>query len=306
MVLKKPRQLLIVFGTFAGLSIAALFVLDSHREFGRELTALEAQLHTETRLLAEHARLSIAAADVVLMEVEASVARIGLGGLGNDQAYWEAFRGMLDRTPQLKSLVIADAEGMLAFSTAVFPLLEVFDISDREYFNAHLRGEKHFVGKPIIGRISSHPIIPVSIRLDGPGGEFKGVIISALDMTYFQDPFTGASDQIELQIGIYRDDGVALSTMPALEGRQAAGSQLGLSASVASPEEDVISLEDSHVGKRIVVQRRVDGYPILVSQLRLQCLSSWSVSSMDTQRAGISGLCHGCRSFDFLHKQINA
>jgi len=56
------------------------------------------------------------------------------------------------------------------------------DLSDREHIRVHLTGEHKglFIGKPVTGRVSGHPTIQVTERVEAPDGKLAGVIIFSL------------------------------------------------------------------------------------------------------------------------------
>ncbi|MDR3562124.1 MAG: EAL domain-containing protein [Negativicutes bacterium] len=66
-----------------------------------------------------------------------------------------------------------------------------YDISDRDYFCA-LRDEavdRMYVGKTIMGRQSHQMTIPLSRRITGPDGSFRGIFVIAVSPTYLMESF---------------------------------------------------------------------------------------------------------------------
>jgi signal transduction histidine kinase len=80
--------------------------------------------------------------------------------------------------PGVAQATIIDPNGKLTKTT-----LEAHpsstDLGDREHFRVHLDGKFHglFIGKTVVGRISGVPILPISLRVDAPGGAFLGVLV---------------------------------------------------------------------------------------------------------------------------------
>lgn len=266
MVFRKPRLLLIMLGTLAILALGALFALDGYLEHQRRLSALTEQLRMEAKLLSEHARLSFAAADLVLTEIETTAKRTGLHALANSRDYWESFRELVARTPQLGAVNIADAEGTVRFSTAVFPAPAGVNIGNRELFIAHRQGQQRFIGKSAVDRTTRRQFIPVSIRLNDPEGAFNGAIISTLDTSYFKNVYTEMAVNSDLRIGIFRVDGTALSLPSGMNASPVALQPFAFGAGLQVGDGDWHSfVGSSEETRRIVAQQRVEGYPILVS-----------------------------------------
>jgi diguanylate cyclase (GGDEF)-like protein/PAS domain S-box-containing protein len=69
------------------------------------------------------------------------------------------------------------------------------DLSDREYFQVHQRGEGNgmYVGVPAKGRLTGEWAIHMSRRIDRPDGSFGGVVLAAVDTHYFTN-FYGKAD----------------------------------------------------------------------------------------------------------------
>jgi PAS domain S-box-containing protein len=78
------------------------------------------------------------------------------------------------------------------------------DMSDRDYFRVHIDGTSRdtYIGRPVIGRLSTLPIIPVSRALRRPNGELMGVLMVAVDVNALEDIWVdvglGSGDVIEL------------------------------------------------------------------------------------------------------------
>ncbi len=78
------------------------------------------------------------------------------------------------------------------------------DMSDRDYFRVHADGTSRdtYIGRPVIGRLSTLPIIPVSRALRRPNGELMGVLVVAVDVNALEDIWfdvgLGSGDVIEL------------------------------------------------------------------------------------------------------------
>ena len=86
-------------------------------------------------------------------------------------------------------LVLADEQGN-AFTTAYAekPVAWI-NVFDREHFKVHMGQDtgKVFVGKPVIGRITGKPIIPITRRINKADGTFGGVAMALIEPARFTD-----------------------------------------------------------------------------------------------------------------------
>lgn len=253
-----PRRLLIGLGLLAILSIGVLLGLDAYREHKRDQAVLEEQLTAAAELLAEHAQLSFAAADVILAEVEADIRQGGLEAFASEESSWDS----LYRTPQFSSLAVFDATGNMRFWTLASPA-GAPDSAPHEAFEAHRRGLSRHIGEPVSDRISGKRLLPVSMRLGDGRGTFLGIAVVYLDVAYFEAFYIQVRDKLDVRIGMSRRDGTVLALYPDVPAMLSARAQ-----------EDIKKLFErgesaSYVGassldgrKRIGAYRHVDGYPL--------------------------------------------
>jgi len=90
------------------------------------------------------------------------------------------------------TLAIADAEGRVVLHG--LDTMPNADVRDREWFSEHRKNKslELLIGRPVMGRLTGRPVIPVSKRIDNPDGSFGGVIFTGVNTSYFTDFFTGA------------------------------------------------------------------------------------------------------------------
>src|SRR5262249_15923136 len=101
------------------------------------------------------------------------------GTLTEDFARWA---NEIDMSDDLTAqLTLIDAKGQLV-GTNLGPVTKSTDLGDREYFKVHRNSSEIglFIGKPLIGRFSNKPMIPLSRVLRTPHGEFAGVVVASI------------------------------------------------------------------------------------------------------------------------------
>ncbi|WP_051282026.1 putative bifunctional diguanylate cyclase/phosphodiesterase [Azovibrio restrictus] len=163
----------------------ALLVLDGYRARERELRFAEHNLEILSRVLEGHAQASIEKIDVALRFVADNYGRWqqqeGSAGVNNRLAQ------VLAGIPESQSLRIADAHGHFIHDAS--GTLSTATITDRAYFLRQRRepGAGLVLSEPIFARITRNWVITLSRRLEGPGGEFLGLVQAAVPATLFEN-----------------------------------------------------------------------------------------------------------------------
>lgn len=265
MYLRRPNQLLVKLAVFLVICIGGFLAYDVRYEYERELSTLKQHLPAEARLSAEHAELSLATAHRALRELEETVRQKGIEQLEGDREYWQRARRTLARIPQLAQMAIMDAQGNVRFTSSTFPTPTV-NVTDREYFRAHAQGQRLHINSTVSARDNGRMVLPVTRRINGPEGEFQGVLFASLDMDYFQALHSSLRNGRDLRIGMFRKDGAILSLYPAppmgigktLEAQSTAGAFTSVSSfapAITTSAEGV---------RELVAYRALNTFPVVV------------------------------------------
>jgi two-component sensor histidine kinase len=185
---------------FVVLTALLLFEVLAAREDA--LRAAAAATERLDRALADHARETVSAVRAVLATVAAHLGSLeSLGRLRPDDAAAELALGVRG-LPYLKGVTYFGPDGRLLASSLPGPA-EPADVSDRDYFLAHRDGSVDpIVGRPVRSPQDGGWVVPLSHRVELPGGRFGGVLVAVVDPRHFQDFYEA------LQIG--RNGAVAL------------------------------------------------------------------------------------------------
>jgi len=107
-------------------------------------------------------------------------------------AHEYAERGDLERVDEalavnqgyVQSIIVVDRDGNVRSGNRG---AAEASLADRDFFRYHRdhAGHSLLVGQPLRGRLSGKTIIPVSRRLEAPGGGFGGILSAAVDPGYF-------------------------------------------------------------------------------------------------------------------------
>ncbi|MHB0776098.1 diguanylate cyclase domain-containing protein [Halomonas sp. WWR20] len=223
MLLKKPRYLLVGLGTLAVATAALLLGIGAHNEYERDLVTLQKQLEAQAVLLSEHAESSFSAAELILTEVASEVQLRRLDGYVSSSTLWGPMYRTVMRSPQIGGMLIADAHGETVFIANKLPNATIQGVAQYDFFQTLRDGSELHIGAPITVRDSDDTLIPVSGRLQNSNGEFVGVVAVLLDAAYFKNFYTRAQRDLDLRIGMFREDGESLILYPAPTGAMPSG-----------------------------------------------------------------------------------
>lgn len=95
------------------------------------------------------------------------------------------FKDILNKTPQLANIGLADREGNLICSGA--PFSGRVNVSDFYYFRQVLAEKKFVAGEYAVGRVTGKPSLHVARPVLDGEGEVKAVLYAALDLVQFNE-----------------------------------------------------------------------------------------------------------------------
>lgn len=178
------RQVLGIFGVW--LCLVTWIFYDLHLSRQRELSAAERSASTLVKVLEAHLYSSIQKIDFRLQQFVDRYQYAVFSRVRRDIIEPELRTG-LAFFPEASSFRVADAAGNYVYD-AVGDLASV-SIADRDYFRRHKdsRDSGLVISEPIQSRVTGRWVIVLSRRLEDPKGNFAGIVLAALDATYFQN-----------------------------------------------------------------------------------------------------------------------
>jgi PAS domain S-box-containing protein len=175
-------------------------------------------------------------------------------------------RELIAGTPQIRSMLIARADGQVTDSTSTADL--PFSIADRPHFIA-LRDNPPpgpVISAPLIARTDGLPAISVSRRLETPTGDFDGIVATALDPSYFRDIYQSLALRDGSVIALFRNDGVRLlSYSRSARPDSDAASESDPQPELATMPDGLSYVRDGTGGERRIMSSRHVGDQPLVS-----------------------------------------
>ena len=193
---------------------------------------------------------------------------------GTDPLHDTAFQALVDEMRRasggLIDLRMVSSTGKLYYIGAHLPQAQA-DVSDREYFTSQLAlpGQTPglHVSTPVLSRVTSSWIIPVSWKMTSPVGDML-VLFAAINV----DILSGLHDRMRFKpegtILLVRTDGAVLSRVPLdlkLQSKNLSSTPMFLSEYGKKPRGDFVSDGSTTDGiVRLVTYERLEEHPVIV------------------------------------------
>ncbi|HEY6256590.1 MAG TPA: EAL domain-containing protein [Xanthobacteraceae bacterium] len=246
-------------------------------------------------VLADQMSRSLQSIDAVLSDLKSSSKSLDTDGPEAVRAAFDRgsfYRSLIqfrDRLPQVFNIAIADATGQVVVSTAAWPAPNV-NVADRDYFNdARTRVDGGLsTSIPIDNRINGTRTIVFARRLEGPSGNFIGIVYASVNSKYFEDIYESTQSVHSLIFTLVRQDGTILFRHPSavdLVGQRLSAAPVWLDAITRGVDGyRILGRSDGKV--RYVSVRPVPGYALFVntSVTESLALAGWA------RRSAIIGL----------------
>ena len=220
-----------VIGTALILGTIAVASLDIRAQYQTAINDHRRALTQLARVLAEDTSRYTSVVDLVLRDVQSRIAERGIltaeqfrRDLASETIY-DLLRTRVRDLPQSSAIGLIDATGrMVNFSRAWPP--PVLNAHDRDFFQylATHDDPAPYLGAVERGRISDARVLFVARRIDGPHGEFLGVIVGVLDIADLTERYQAVLTQAGKSIALLRRDGLVLARYP--NGNTAIGRRL--------------------------------------------------------------------------------
>ena len=281
----RSRQLVkISIALIVALIVGALFAIWELRQGA--ITDAEEDNHRLGVVLAEQTTRTFQAVDLVLQDlaekiVSGSVHDLatlhdGFGG----QAVHDALAKRHIDLPQTSAFSILDAEGRFVNNSRDLGVTEI-SFADRSHFRhfASTPDPGPFISEPLHSRVDAGaPTVYLARRLTARDGTFLGIVLAAIELSYFDAFFSNTGFSGGTSVTILRGDGLILVHYPepGLYGKQ---------MPVNSPWYDTVRSGEGHYrsaglddqGPRLVFVHPLSAYPIVVDVVRLESatLARW-------------------------------
>jgi PAS domain S-box-containing protein len=220
----------IACGVAAVLAGWGLLGLDLWRHHERDVAEAERQTRNLVSVLEDHTARTIQAVDQALAAI-ADGQEVDFLDHGERARAEANLTDRLALLPQLRALLILDSEGKV-LATSLPRRFAPDSMGDREFFR-DLRDAKPGAGLHISGLVraqsSGRWVLGMSRRINGPNGEFRGVVHGAVDPAFFAELYQTIDLGAHSNVTLFDRDGDIIARWPKHEafiGRSIAASRL--------------------------------------------------------------------------------
>jgi diguanylate cyclase (GGDEF)-like protein/PAS domain S-box-containing protein len=217
----RPAHLLVICGLLLAVAVIAGSVVMMTDLRDRALDASERELKNTALILAEQTDRAFQAVDLMQSGI---VERLSALGIASAEDFERAMSGhdvhlsLKDRArglPHVGSITLINAQGKLFNFSRFWPLPDI-DVTDREFYKV-LKADTAlmlYMGEPVQNRATGSWTIHLVRKVAGPNGEFLGLILGAMEMSYFDKFFETVALGDGGRVRLFRDDGVLLASHP--------------------------------------------------------------------------------------------
>ena len=273
------RKAAVLFIAAVCLCLCGLLYLQLEQSRSHDLRQAQIASSNLTRAMAQQAEDTFMKADLVLTSL---VDWIQIDGFGPPQRprLQKTFARRVQALNQLHGIFLFDQKGQWVV-TSFDNMPRGSGVADREYFKFHQQNVSTVahIGPAIRSRDSGEWIIPISRRVNDKNGQFQGVLMAGIKMSYFDQFFKSFSidDNGSMFLGL--TDGTLLARRPFIEskiGTSLARSEVFEKFLPRAPSGSAMSTSLVDGVVRLFGYRQLEAYPLVVS----------AASSKDTILAG--------------------
>ena len=195
--------------------------------------------------------------------------------------------------PFIGSLTIINDKGKVINFSRQWPVPDI-DVTDRDFFKAFQSDPQltSFLSVPVHNRATGTAVMHLARKMTGAGGEFRGLISGAMELSYFEEFFSRVALAPDSTISLYRYDGVLLARYPRVA--DVIGRRFPAATAVklmAIADHGVATTKSARTGQeRLIAAYGVQGYPIVLSASKTlpTILANWQKTA--NYLAGIATL----------------
>ncbi|WP_160105014.1 sensor domain-containing diguanylate cyclase [Pseudomonas izuensis] len=274
------RKAAVLFIATVCLCLCALLYLQLEQSRRHDLSQAQVASSNLTRAMAQQAEDTFMKADLVLTSLVDWIQVDGFDAPLRPRLQ-KTFARRVQALDQLHGILLFDQKGQWVV-TSFESLPRGPGVADREYFKFHQQNVSSVahIGPAIRSRENGEWIIPVSKRVNDRNGQFQGVLLAGIKMSYFDQFFKSFSIDDNGSMFVALTDGTLLARRPFVE------SQIGTSLAQGEIFQNLLpqapsgnamftSMVDGVV--RLFGYRQLEAYPLVVSAAtsRDSILAGW-------------------------------
>ena len=169
----------------------------------------------------------------------------------------------------LGSLLVTDKAGDVVIDSHSVPPRHIY-LGDRDYFQVHQASDDVglYISEPFMPRATGlERSLGLSRRLNGPHGEFNGIVVGTLRLNYFRRLFDGINLGPHATVTLIRTDGTLLMRRPYNEkliGRNLADAT-AFQKRLLAPEGSYVDIAGIDGIERLFSFRHIGDHPLIVT-----------------------------------------
>jgi diguanylate cyclase (GGDEF)-like protein/PAS domain S-box-containing protein len=281
-----PERMIIVCAVTLAIIVAGSASLIVFNLYNRVFSENERALTNSALIIAKQIEQTFTTIEAVQKGLSEDISR--LPGIGKKT--FERLLGSYDVHVKLRdkaggmsyvgSLIIFDADGKLINFSRQWPLPEI-SIADRNYFKAVKDGpgSTSFLSEPVRNRATGSWVTNIARKIEGPSGEFLGVISAALELQYLQNYFSEISVDSGGSVALFRSDGTLLARFPQLDSDIGRRFPTAVSLRLTENSDYGVGMSAGVIDGsiRMVAARRINNFPALVTATKTEnaILAGW-------------------------------
>ncbi len=267
---------LVLFVVMALLALAALIAWQSH---GAVIRQTETAAENLALALEQHAARTFEAVDLNLRIAQNRMEAVALG-IDDSVPVHALLRDLADTSPQTRSLVILDQNGLAIHDSFAPTPRAVPPTADRDFFIVHRdRADAGlFIGTTMRSRINGEWTIFASRRISRADGSFGGIVVAAVAPEYFRMFYEKMNIGQHGAIGLISGNGFRLVRRPWLDASVGIPVPGDLAQRLGATPSGVFLADSPNDGApRIVAHRRIEstGLSVLVGLSKAEALAPW-------------------------------
>jgi PAS domain S-box-containing protein len=198
------------------------FVLASGLVVGAALAYLHSQATQQgqrlaesfARVIEEQTTLSIQTVNLRLEMAADELFHLSESGRLSEDLAREMLLEQIKDLPTVRAMWVLNAQGDLVFSSDTGSI--GVNMAERDYFQVYRSDPRtgFFIGNPVRSRTTGAWIVSAARPLTKHGGPFSGVIVAAIDPTYFDKLWRTVDIGDDSSISLFRRDGVLMMRTP--------------------------------------------------------------------------------------------
>jgi diguanylate cyclase (GGDEF)-like protein/PAS domain S-box-containing protein len=268
----RPIRYLILCGMtlIVAIVIGTAIMVDNLRE--RALRDSERELKNTALIFAEQIDRTFQGIDLVQSSVLEKIRSLGIA---SSEDYTRRMSGedvhqMLKASAsglvQIYAISLINADGRLLNFSRFWPGPDI-SVADREFFNV-LKSDPQatsFISLPAHNRTNGTWTLFLVRKVTAANGEFLGLVLGAIELSYFDKLFSSVSLGAGNSITLFRSDGILLTRFPQIE--SAIGKYFPSSVGAIGDGDSGTTRFVGHFGgkDRLLAARRLAHFPVVIS-----------------------------------------